>query len=197
MSSEYFINYYDILQVSPDCDIKILEAAYRHLAKMYHPDHVETADVTKFNEVIEAYRILRNPTQRAEYDLQHAANVRDRSFGDEKKHQSTVEIDSGHNDISALDDANIHAKILMLLYKKRRESAREVGFGGFYLQEILQCSDENFEFHVWYLKAKGFIELTEQGTWAITIQGVDHVIATSQTTEKEKLRITQMGNPES
>ena len=56
-----FVDYYRILQVSPNCDSKILEAAYRHLAKIYHPDHPETADVARFKEVVEAYRMLRNP----------------------------------------------------------------------------------------------------------------------------------------
>ena len=49
-----FIDYYKILQVSPNCDGRALEAAYRLFAKMYHPDHAETADVTKFNEVVAA-----------------------------------------------------------------------------------------------------------------------------------------------
>ena len=39
-----FVDYYDLLQVNPDCDARILELAYRHFAKMYHPDHPETAD---------------------------------------------------------------------------------------------------------------------------------------------------------
>ena len=35
--------------------------------------------------------------------------------------------------------------------------------------------------------------LTEQGTLAITIQGVDHVISMSRTTKAEKLLIAQSG----
>ncbi|MEO6153006.1 MAG: hypothetical protein ABIT09_10835 [Croceibacterium sp.] len=64
------------------------------------------------------------------------------------------------------------------------------------MQEALNCSDEHFDFHVWYLKAKGFIETTEQGTLAITIQGVDHVISMSRTNKAEKLRIAQSGEPQ-
>jgi curved DNA-binding protein len=60
---------------------------------------------------------------------------------------------------------------------------------------MLNCSDEHFEFHTWYLKAKGFIEITEQGTLAITIQGVDHVIDISRTNMMEKLLIAQSSNP--
>ena len=53
------------------------------------------------------------------------------------------------------------------------------------------CSEELFDFHLWYLREKGFIQTTERGTLTITIEGVDHVIATSRTILKEKLMIAQ------
>ena len=42
-----------------------------------------------------------------------------------------------------------------------------------------------------YLKQKGFIEVTEHGTVAITVEGIDHVISLSRTTAAEKLLIGQ------
>jgi curved DNA-binding protein len=185
-----FIDYYNTLQVNPNCDAKTLESAYRHLAKIYHPDRPDTADTTKFNEVIAAYRVLRNPQQRAKYDLLHIQN----SGKDWSEFPSS---DEGEIDERpALNDADAHARILMFLYKKRREDAQNAGVAGFYLQEMLDCSDEHFEFHKWYLKEKGFIVLTEHGTLAITIQGVDHVISMSRTTRAEKLLIAQSSEPQ-
>lgn len=185
MDNAPFADHYAALQVYRDCSVKGLEAAYRYLAKMFHPDHPETADVDKFNEVIEAYRVLRNPEQRAEYDLQY-----------ELQHPSDASGDTSHSgdaaeQSSALSDADAHSKILLFLYQRRREQAQNPGIIGFYIQEMLKCSDESFEFHAWYLKAKGFIETTEQGTLAITIAGVDHVISVSQTSRAEKLLIGQ------
>jgi curved DNA-binding protein len=187
--SQPFVDYYEILQVNSNCDAKILETAYRHLAKMYHPDHRLTADVTKFNEVIEAYRVLRNPQKRAEYDILYATNTKD--FGFRFASNNEAEGDTK----AALDDADAHTRILVFLYKRRRAHAQDAGVAGFFVQEMLNCSDEHFEFHTWYLKAKGFIEITEQGTLAITIQGVDHVIATSRTNMMEKLLIAQSSHP--
>jgi curved DNA-binding protein len=182
-----FIDYYDILGVSQTSDSKTLEAAYRRLAKKYHPDRTDTADTTKFSEVIAAFRVLRNADQRAEYDALRALNVREElRFSSDNGH----EVDQN----AALNDGDDHVKILMFLYKKRREDAQNAGVIGFYLQNMLNCSDEHFEFHKWYLKEKGFIAITEQGTLAITIQGVDHVIAMSRTTKAEKLLITQLNN---
>jgi curved DNA-binding protein len=157
---------------------------------MYHPDHTETADVDKFNEVIEAYRVLRNPSQRSDYDVLYAANTKEEGFKFPSYNEDEVD------ETSAINDANVHAKILLFLYKRRREHARDAGVAGFYVQEMLNCSEEHFDFHVWYLKAKDFIEITEQGTLAITIQGVDHVIAMSRTIMTEKLLIAQSGNPQ-
>ena len=70
----------DVLQVNPNCDAKILEAAYHYLAKLYHPDHAATADTAKFHQVTEAYRILRDPQRRAEYDHLHAKNCNGESY---------------------------------------------------------------------------------------------------------------------
>ena len=63
-----FRDYYKILEVDPSCNGKTLEASYRLLAKLYHPDHPETADVSRFNDVIQAYRALRDSDQRTAYD---------------------------------------------------------------------------------------------------------------------------------
>lgn len=175
-----FVDHYGILQVYPDCDAKALEGAYRHLAKMYHPDHIETADVDKFNAVIAAYRLLRDPDARAAYDLEYSANT---GF------EFSPEADGSER--AALSDADMHAKMLKLLYARRRGHALDAGVGRYFVQEELGCSDEHFEFHLWYLKSKGFIETTEQGTLVITIEGVDHVISMSRTAAKEKLLIAQ------
>lgn len=183
-----FIDYYDILQVGPDCDAKVLESAYHDLAKKYHPDRSGNVDTSKFNAVSEAYRVLRNPKRRAEYDLLHAQNNRQEWF--KSYANDEVEIDEQ----SALNDADDHARILLFLYKKRREQAQNAGVAAYYIQDMLKCSDEHFAFHQWYLKEKGFIVVTEHGTLAITIQGVDHVISMSRTTNAEKLLIAQSGN---
>lgn len=186
-SDQPFIDYYRILQVHPRCDAKVLESAYHDLAKLYHPDRSGTADTAKFTEVTQAYRILRNPKRRAEYDLLHAEQC-DGEIGH-------VPGGGGSEESAALSDADDHARILMYLYKKRREDAQNAGVVGYYLQDMLGCSDEHFEFHKWYLKEKGFVVLTEQGTLAITIQGVDHIISASRTARAEKLLIAQSNEP--
>lgn len=178
-----FVDYYRILEVKPDCDAKNLEAAYRRLAKAYHPDHMETADVDKFNTVVQAYRFLRDASVRAEYDILYNENIP----ADDAA--SVMFDDVRIEEQAALTDAEAHEKILMKLYKKRRENAQNPGVLAFYIQEYLNCSDEIFAFHAWYLKAKGFVERTEQNELAITVEGIDHVIAISRTSMAAQLRI--------
>lgn len=182
-----FVDYYSVLQVHPECDARTLEVAYRHLAKIYHPDHPETADLDRFNSVIEAYGLLRKPSKRLRYDALYTLNT-GFSF--------TSGAAGRPEGMAALSDANTHASILMFLYKKRRESARSPGVGTYDILRCLNCSDENFEFHAWYLKKKGFIEVTDEGTFAITVDGVDHVISMSQTNAEKQLRITQLEDSE-
>lgn len=183
-----FVDYYVILEVSPKCDAKVLEAAYRRLLKIYHPDHAETANETQFNEVVEAYRKLRNPEDRAKYDTLHKKHVRTEDIESHSFNEALIA------ENAALTDAEAHEKILRALYKYRRENAQDPGVVAFYIKEFLECTDEIFDFHVWYLKSKGFIERTEQGTLAITVLGVDQVISMSRTSVAEQLLIAQPEN---
>ena len=183
-----FVDYYDILQVDPRCSARSLEVAYRHMAKIYHPDHPETADLNRFNSITEAYSTLRRPAKRSDYDALYARKT---GYSFAPKEARRIE------GMAAISDANMHANILLYLYKKRRENARHPGAGTYDILRTLECSEEHFEFHTWYLRKRGLIEHTEDGQYAITVEGVDHVISTCQNAEKT-LRITQWddGDPE-
>ena len=64
-----FKDYYQILGVAEDADIKAIKKAYRKLALKLHPDVNAEADATeKFKEVAEAYEVLKDQEKRAEYD---------------------------------------------------------------------------------------------------------------------------------
>lgn len=71
------LNYYNILGVEKNATSKQLKVAYYELSKIYHPDvsKEKNAEVI-FKYVVEAYKILTNSEQRAEYDKisEHGAN---------------------------------------------------------------------------------------------------------------------------
>src|SRR5689334_4111927 len=68
-------DYYAVLQVHPDADYEVIEAAYRQLMKKHHPD-MAGPDPRRIAEherraksINEAFAILRDPERRRRYDL--------------------------------------------------------------------------------------------------------------------------------
>ena len=60
---------YEILQVDPRAEPEVLEAAFRRLARKYHPDVSRTSDsAERMKELNAAYQVLRDPAKRADYD---------------------------------------------------------------------------------------------------------------------------------
>ncbi len=65
--------------------------------------------------------------------------------------------------------------MLGLLYVKIRQDMSNPGMGLYELTQLLDRPREQMEFHLWYLKEKGWIRRTEDGLLAITADGVDKV----------------------
>lgn len=62
-------DFYDVLGVDQDADDAEIKKAYRKLARKYHPDVNKAADAeSQFKEVKEAYDVLGDAQQRAQYD---------------------------------------------------------------------------------------------------------------------------------
>jgi len=64
-----FKDYYKILGVSKNADVKDIKIAYRKLARKYHPDLNPAEGVgEKFKEIAEAYEVLKDTGRRAKFD---------------------------------------------------------------------------------------------------------------------------------
>lgn len=61
-------NYYETLGVTPDSDMREIKAAYRTLARKYHPDMAQ-GNINKFKEINEAYETLSNERKRMQYNM--------------------------------------------------------------------------------------------------------------------------------
>ena len=63
-------DFYQILEVSKDASEADIKKSYRKLARKYHPDSKpgDTAAEEKFKSISEAYSVLSEKEQRAEYD---------------------------------------------------------------------------------------------------------------------------------
>lgn len=65
-----FIDYYKVLGIAKSASVKEIKAAYRKLARKYHPDlnPNDKAAEQKFKEVNEANEVLSDPEKRKKYD---------------------------------------------------------------------------------------------------------------------------------
>ena len=62
-------DYYEILQVSPQAEPDVIEAAYRWLARKYHPDvNPSPTALQQMSALNRAHDVLKEPRERADYD---------------------------------------------------------------------------------------------------------------------------------
>ena len=177
MTQESFVDYYEILQISPNADQETIERMYRFLAKRYHPDNGSSGNDEKFRLLSEAYRSLFDPEKRAAYDAKHE--------GKKRFHLNLFDKDAEYGEVSG--DRKIQKTILTLLYHARRRDAQNSGVGSFEMEKILTVPEKHIEFHIWYLKEKGWIRRTDTGQYEITASGVDAVIENSISDGKDQL----------
>jgi curved DNA-binding protein CbpA len=163
MESSEFVDYYEILEISPNADSGAIERMFRYLAQRYHPDNRDTGDRPHFDAILQAHNTLRDPVKRARYDIQHKTHSGFRwRLAEEASDGKRIE-----------RDVDVQAKLLAILYVKRRQNVSDPGIGDLELERLLGCPAEQLVFHIWYLKEKGWIGRTENGMLAITVEGVD------------------------
>ncbi|MFD9126278.1 DnaJ C-terminal domain-containing protein [Kitasatospora sp. NPDC059571] len=74
MATRAHTDYYATLGVPPDADRDGIHAAFRSLARRYHPDRNPSPGAQeRFKEIAEAYAVLSDPDRRAAYDREGAA----------------------------------------------------------------------------------------------------------------------------
>ena len=49
------VDYYELLQISPNAEPETIHRVYRLLAQRYHPDNRETGNAQKFRQLHDAY----------------------------------------------------------------------------------------------------------------------------------------------
>jgi curved DNA-binding protein len=159
-------DYYSALQVSPHAESDTIERVFRLLAKRFHPDNSESGDADRFNQVVEAYRVLADPEQRAAYDAryQELQQARWRVFDQA----------SAADDVVA--DRQIRTAILAVLYTARRNDVDHPGVGIVDLEQMIGCPESHMKFHLWYLREHGWLQRLDNGTLAITAAGVDRIM---------------------
>ncbi|MBV9503682.1 MAG: DnaJ domain-containing protein [Acidobacteriia bacterium] len=165
--ADTFIDYYELMQISPNADMETVQRVYRMLAARYHPDNSNTGDMERFLRLTEAYRTLSDPPARAAYDADYRA-----------QHLEPMAVFNLREFAMGIDgESNRRMGVLCLLYNRRRVSSEEPGLSLLEFEKLMSSPREHLVFTIWYLKDKGYIRQTEDSSYAITGAGVDYVEA--------------------
>jgi hypothetical protein len=156
-------DYYEILQVNPVAEPETIHRVYRMLAQRYHPDNQETGDAKHFSTVLEAYKTLSDPEQRAAYDIAREGTLKKRW-----KIFDNPEMAQGRE-----AEKRKRQGVLSLLYTTRLMQPQQPTMSIPEIERLLNCPREHLEFSFWYLKESGCIQRGDNGRYAITLKGVD------------------------
>ncbi|MFN4140961.1 DnaJ domain-containing protein [Aestuariivirga sp.] len=170
MERGHFIDYYEVLGLELGASSEAISRQFYKLAKRYHPDNPLTGNREKFDLIAKAHDLLKDAERRSQYDLRHG-HVRS-----SPDHSSGPASTAG----SVEKDMAVQERLLHVFYARRRHSVKSPGVPDFELERTFGCPLEQLDFHLWYLKAKRWIERLEDGMLAITVDGIDHVNAEHQ-----------------
>jgi len=160
-----FVNYYELLQISPNAEYETHQRVFRMLAARFHQDNVKTGDKDKFVLLNQAHAVLADPESRAKYDSelqQHLAEP--------------LSVFTGREFLQGIDgENNRRMGILCLLYNRRRNTPEQAGMSLLQMESLMSMPREHLMFTIWYLKEKEWIRQVENSDMVITSLGVDEV----------------------
>jgi len=201
MEGKTFVNYYAILELEPISSAKAITRKFHDLARRYHPDNQATGDRRMFDLIVAAHDMLKDPHKREQYHKDNQDRLPalppysaegDKAHPEGAAPEATCQEEGEFIDDLGIDrDASIQNSLLTLLYLRRRRNIRQPGIGDAELERVSGCPPEHLEFHIWYLKAKGWISTGEDGLLAITVAGVDRAAFLYQGDNAQKLITSQ------
>ena len=166
MSDQDYVDFYEVLQVSPSAEPETIHRVYRLLAQRWHPDNRETGDVARFRAVHAAYIVLSDPEKRAQFDVHHEAQRQTRWRIASTARRSADNFEMEHV---------IRLTVLEILYMQRLTESNAPGVFLLDLEQLLGAAREHVEFTLWYLQQKQLVQRTENSRLAITAAGVDYL----------------------
>jgi curved DNA-binding protein len=162
---EEFVDYYELLQISPNAEPETIHRVFRIMASRYHPDNKETGDNEKFLLLTKAYAVLSDPSRRASYESLHR-NQRAQPlpvFG-LKEFAEGLE-----------GEVNRRLGILSLLYNRRRTNPEDPGISLLEFETVMSFPREHLEFAIWFLREKEYIRTGNNSDYYIAAAGVEYL----------------------
>ncbi len=157
------LDYYEIMQLSPNADTETVHRVYRLLAQRYHPDNTETGNAELFVQLTEAFQTLGDPEKRAAYDARHSSEKRLRwRIFDQSVVASGPEVEKRKRQ-----------GILSLLYAATIKDPERASMTVHAFEDLLGCPREHLEAALWYLRGKAYVQRTDGGRYTLTVLGFE------------------------
>jgi curved DNA-binding protein CbpA len=166
MADESGVDYYEILQVSPNADTDTINRVYRFLAQRFHPDNQETGSESRFREIHQAYTVVSDPERRARYDITYQ----------QRRQERWRLVSTGGNSENDFElEQMMRLTLLEALYTKRRMDPSAPAMFSGDLEGLLGRPREHIEFTVWYLNQKKYVTRDDNSRLQITADGVEYL----------------------
>lgn len=178
------VDYYEVLQVSPNAEPDTIQRVYRLLAQRYHPDNQETGNGDRFREIHEAYSVLSDPERRVQFDVAHQRQQHDR--------WRLVSVGAPSESDRGAEQA-IRLTVLEVLCARRRMEPRQPGLYPADLERIVGTPQEHLEFSLWYLAQKKLVQRADNSSLMITVEGIDYLEQHAQASRPEPRRLRAAG----
>ncbi|HEY7817504.1 MAG TPA: DnaJ domain-containing protein [Vicinamibacteria bacterium] len=186
------MKYYEVLGVAPGASEREIKAAYRRLAREFHPDSGHPGDVTRFRDVQEAYETLSDAERRHVYDRAWNPEVPVSWTGGFEEPLAPF------REIFPQVRREAPAQLDIVL------NGREAVWGGEVILEIAndvdcpECSGTGFGFYGWCptCRGEGFVRIREQVRFRIP-KGADNgdvVLARAADGRSIRARIQVVGS---
>ena len=159
-------DYYEVLHVSPNADVELIQRVFRLLARRYHPDNQRTGNATLFRQLHEAYTVLSDPEKRAQYDVIHETQL-------QQKWRLLTSAAQAENDFEA--EHALRLTLLEAFYTRRRLEPRTPTLFPAELEGLTGTPREHLEFATWFLVQKNLLVRSDSSSLSITAGGVEYL----------------------
>ena len=162
-TADDFIDYYEVLQISPRADVETIHRVFRMQAARYHPDNKQTGNEERFKMLSRIYETLVDPKRREQYDLHRRL-----------REPASIPVFGLAEFVAGIEgEVNRRLGVLCLLYKRRRSNPDHPALSLLQLEFLMDFPREHLMFTVGYLREKNYIRIVENSDFQISAEGVD------------------------
>jgi curved DNA-binding protein CbpA len=158
-----FIDYYEVLQISPKADIETIHRVFRMQAARYHPDNKQSGNAERFMMLSRIYETLIDPKRREQYDVRRRM-----------REPGSIPVFGLSEFVAGIEgEVNRRLGVLALLYKRRRSNPDQPSLSLLQLEFLMDFPREHLMFTVGYLREKDLLRIVENSDFQITADGID------------------------